>query len=254
MSCGGHNRSSFVKDCYSLQNNHWTKQAAGFSKAWDDYNLSNKALIMSTGTFVLGDDSSQVWKKGSAQWSNGPTPHQSGTFHQSCAAKINKYEFLVMGGFPADKFGKKVFKYNVIDKRWTPLHDMRTSRNGHACALFQEGSASYVVVTGGKESGTGGKLSFLSSTDLYYLNGTVIRGIPLEKKRYLFGLAFVEHPIPRLFAIGGHNSDGKFLNDIEIWDKNQVWKPAPMKLKHARDAFGHLVVPKSMVPDCKSMT
>ena len=75
-----------------------------------------------------------------------------------------------------------------------------------------------------------------------------------KRKDTFFGLAFVEHPIPRLFAIGGHNSDGKFLNDIEIWDKNQVWKPAPMKLKHARDAFGHLVVPKSMVPDCKSMT
>ena len=247
MSCGGY-EEEWIRDCYSLQNNLWTKQA-GLPLLLTNH-LSNKALMMSTGTYILSRSIGLIWKKGSDQWSQGPAPHEKGTFEDSCAAKINEDEFLVMGGYPTNKFGRKVFKYNVITEEWTQMHNMKTSRRDHACAFFQDGSSNYVVVTGGQNSGTSG---YLSSTDLYYLNGTVIRGTPLEKKRYRFGLAFVEHPLPRLFAIGGYNSDGKYLNDIEIWDKNQAWKPAPMKLKEARYSFGHLVVPKSLVPDCSPL-
>ena len=44
----------------------------------------------------------------------------------------------------------------------------------------------------------------------------------MEKKRYRFGLAFVEHPLPRLFAIGGYNSDDKYLNQFKYVFKLKV--------------------------------
>ena len=58
----------------------------------------------------------------------GPTPHPEGTFLDSCGAKISEEELLVMGGNPSNKYGKKVFKYNVRDKSWVLMDDLKTAR------------------------------------------------------------------------------------------------------------------------------
>ena len=161
-----------------------------------------------------------------------------------------------MGGVPKSKYGKKVFKYNVQDMTWTRMPDMTTARSLHACALFKDESASYVLVAGG----FGGNIydyrtinHYLASTEMYFLNGTVKQGKPLKEKRSNFRMIFIEEPAPRIYAIGGYDrttlfGPGKRLNSIEMWDNSKTWKMTSIKMKTPRNTFGAVGIPKSMMP------
>merc|ERR1719195_1566250 len=121
------------------------------------------------------------------------------------------------------------------------MPDMKTARSYHACALFKDESASYVLVAGGH---SGKKLA---STEMYFLNGTVKEVKPMKKKRAGLHMMFMNQPIPRIYAIGG--SDGKkYLDSIEVWDNSKTWKMTDIKMKTPRSGFGAVAIPKSMMP------
>ena len=183
-------------------------------------------------------------KKFSGQWGEGPTPHPKGTYKSPCVAKINEEELLVMGGWKPDEYGKKVFKYNVINKEWTRMHDLMIPRFDHACVLFQDGLSDYVLVAGGNSNDTR-----LADTELYFLNGTVVKGKPMNKARSWFSLNFVRAARPKVYAIGGKDEITR-LNDIEVWDSTQTWKYTSMRMMSKRNGYGSVAVPKSMLPQC----
>ena len=238
MACGG----TSGKACYALKKDKWVEQGE-FSGSLGSDQLDPAVASMSTGTFVFGETTSQIMKKGSGQWVAGPTPHREGTFKKACAAKISEEELLVMGGYPRDKYGKKVFKYNVQDKSWTKMDDLKTARYHHSCAMFQDGPSSYVLVAGGHDGS-----AYLSSTEIYYFNGTSVEGKPMNKARAWFSLKFIDTPKPRLYAIGG-STGSEYLNDVEFWDSSQTWTYTSRKMTSKKREIGSLVVPKSMLSD-----
>ena len=193
---------------------------------------------------------SQFWRKGSDKWEEGPAPpHPEGTFLGSCVAKIDEDNLLLMGGRPGKKYGKKVFKYNVPDKTWTPMPDMKIAWEDPACVLFKDESASYVLVAGGYTTAYS-----LASTEMYFLNGTVKESKPMKKKRAFFQIMFMDTPTPRVYAIGGFDVTlQEYHGSIEMWDNSKTWKMTNIKMKTPRRDFGAVFIPKSMMPeiDCQ---
>jgi len=244
--------------CYSLQKEGWRKHG-GFTQTLYG-NLGAKAVTMSTGVFVFGDTGrSQFMKKGSEQWESGPSLHPKGLSHSSCVAKISQDELLIMGGLPFDQDGnpvqlnnfnwtdqdKRVYKYNVRDKSWTKIHDMKTARKNHACAMFHDGPSSYILVAGGRT----GANTYTNSTEMYFLNGTVVEGTPMNEARGDFTMAFIESSEPRVYAIGGVTSRWPRLKSIEFWDSSLTWKYTNMEMMSKRGDYGSVTVPKSMLRD-----
>ena len=236
MSCGGYTGSGYTSTCYSFQRNNWTKTGA-FTNTFKYHNPV--AVAMSTGTFVLGKPRSQLWRKGSNKWEEGPEPHPDGTFYRGCVAKIDEDNLLVMGGSGyGKKYGKKVFKYNVQDMTWTPMPDMMTARSVHACALFKDKSASYVLVAGGYSG------KWLASTEMYFLNGTVKEGNPMTKKRGHFKMMFMAAPTAKIYAIGGSDGKSRYHDSVEMWDNTKTWEMTSIKMKTPLRKFGAVAVPE----------
>ena len=183
---------------------------------------------------------SQFWRKGSDKWEEGPAPpHPEGTFLGSCVAKIDEDNLLLMGGRPGKKYGKKVFKYNVPDKTWTPMPDMKIAREDPACVLFKDESASYVLVAGGYTTAYS-----LASTEMYFLNGTVKESKPMKKKRANFKMMFMDTPTPRIYAIGGSDGESRYHDSVEMWDNTKTWEMTSIKMKTPLRKFGAVAVPE----------
>ena len=111
-----------------------------------------KPLRMSTGTYIFGDKTSRFMRKGSSQWLMGPASHPHGTFASTCVTKVSEEELLTIGGKPIEKYGKKVFKYNVQKNAWSQMHDLKTAHHSHACVLFQDKQSKYVLISGYQKS------------------------------------------------------------------------------------------------------
>ena len=245
LTCGGEQEGgTYIKTCYFLENNKWTEEEA-FSEAMVP---RLNPFRMSTGTYLFGDKTSRFMRRGSSKWLMGPEPHPLGTFASTCVTKISEEELLTIGGKPTEEYGKKVFKYNVQKNTWSQMHDLKTARHSHACALFQDEQSKYVLVAGGRETNKTKVAN--ADTQIYFLNGTVSEGKSMTRARAYFSMAFFQDPEPKIYAIGGW-TDGKVrLDDIEVWDSTQAWSYSGTKLKTKRNGYGIVSVPKSMLPFC----
>ena len=123
--------------------------------------------------------------------------------------------------------------------------DMKTARQDHACVMFHDASSSYVLVAGGRS----GANTYSKSTEMYFLNGTVVEGTPMNEERGDFTMAFIEAPEPRVYAIGGVTSWWPRLKSIEFWDSSLTWKLSRVEMMSKRNGFGSVTVPKSMLRD-----
>ena len=148
----------------------------------------------------------------------------------SCAVQISRVEYIVLGGWSS----KKVRKYNVIDKKWVEMPDLKTIDYGyHACIFLPHVNPPYIIATGGYYKTT--------TTELYYLNGTSELAGELNFGRLYHNLVKVNENPPTVYVMGHEK-------EIEVWDEvNKQWNITDIELNPRRTYYGAIAVPQHTV-------
>ena len=182
------------------------------------------------------EKSSEILKHGTGRWIEGPTIPGEG-IRYGCGVVISKDELLLIGGFKTEY---RIIKYNVRNDTWTNQPDLRTERNGHQCAWFQN----QIFISGGWQG--------LKSVDILTLDPVLFynKGNALNVGRHLHGFGLIHHQGKlTLTAFGGTGSNFNKLDSVEVFDDTtRTWKlSTSLKLSEKKDAFQFLSVPSHII-------
>ena len=197
--------------------------------------MGRNIVNMKDGIHILRNDGdSYILKKGSMEWIDGETVDTGATFKRSCAVQISRGEYIVLGGVSS----KKVRKYNVVDKKWVEMPDLKKTYYGyHACVFLPHANPPYIIATGGSKPYHGP----LTTTELYYLNGTSELAGELNFGRRYHILVKVNANPPTVYVMG-------HKKEIEVWDEvNKQWNITDIELNPRRTKYGAIAVPQHTV-------
>ena len=236
LICGGYNNE---KTCLEMKQNNWEHHSSNLN---EKRRLAS-AVSMPTGVFIFGgEESKTTWEwlpSGTKVWKNGGTIPGSG-FREGCAVQTSKNEIALIGGEDTEK---QILKFNIESKKWTNYGNvLKQDRKFHSCVLFDK----QIIVSGGHVYP-----DYLSSTEIIDIQDLTTSKLSsnMVKSRSWHGLvvAHVQNKLSVL-AIGGYNSNDKYLDSIEIWNPTtKTWTMSDMKLSEGKGSFGYASVPTHLV-------
>ena len=166
------------------------------------------------------------WNSFSLPWANG-TNFTSFTSN-ACGVKINKNEFLVIGGIDTtqNKVVSTIVKIDMKNELVKELPGLKVSRAFHACELV---NGETILITGGKSSPdehTGGIVldeQYDLATEKSELNATSMKIPRYNHKLVLLG--------EKVFALGGRMANTSKVAMIEWFDSaTNSWREQPGEL------------------------
>ena len=221
--------------CLKLDGGSWSS----FADLKKERYQGHVAVSMEDKTFIYGgyenEKSSEILKHGSESWTEGPAVPGKGIRYGSGVA-ISKDELILIGGWKTEY---RIIKYTVSNDTWTYEPDLKTERNGHKCAWFQN----QIFVTGGWQG--------LKSVDILTFDPfNIVKGNDFNIGRHLHGFGLLHHQGKlTLTAFGGTGSAFNKLDSVEVFDDTTgTWKLSKsLKLSEKKDEFQFLSVPSHII-------
>ena len=185
-----------------------------------------------------------------------------------CLAQVNSRQIILTGGYGGEEgskaftgygadgdFGwsKSTYLFNIQDKTWTNVGDLRVERDDHGCAAFLFDSTSVVVVAGGdSKRAVGTTVEFLRMDELSK-GWQMGAKLPWSLDRFSLLASPSE---TSLLAVGG-NSNGASGYTVEHADtvlemkcssslRNCEWKALPEYLSSKRTDTVAMWLPKNL--------
>merc|ERR1712062_881725 len=126
-----------------------------------------------------------------------------------CSFPFNATHGLVTGGVQDWSRSANTWYVDLTTTRVTPGPTMKAGRSNHGCSVFQHGTKSFGIVSGGYNDYRGGKVDSTEMIGLDQESPTWTEGPKLPRK--LVGLALV-HTSQGTYALGG--SDGSKNSEV----------------------------------------
>ena len=151
MVCGGRGGENFeaFNKCWLLKEHEWMpwtnmRTARDYASALQIN--SSQALII--GGYENGNTlktTEFISSSGSVQGNDFPV-----TIYGHCSFPINSTHAMVTAGIQDRKFSAKTWFVDLTTTAVTPGPTMKTGRYVHGCSLFQHGTKSFGIVSGGQ--------------------------------------------------------------------------------------------------------
>ena len=146
--CGGREEKSINK-CFLYKEHQWmpwTNMGTARTRASAIQINPNQALIIG-GRDEYGYDlktTELISSSGSEEGKDFPV-----TIYDHCSFPINASHAIVTGGIQDGSRSASTWYMDLTTTRATPGPTTKTGRNWHGCSIFQDGTKSYGIVSGG---------------------------------------------------------------------------------------------------------
>ena len=164
--CGGENRDGSINKCF-LYNEHqwmpWTNMGTARRYASALQINPNQALIIGgtdENAYSL-KTTELISSSGSEEGTDFPV-----SISGHCSFPINSTHGIVTGGWQDGSISANTWLVDLATTTFTPGPTMKTARSFHGCSVFQKGTKSYGIVTGGMDIGR----RYLDSTEMINLD------------------------------------------------------------------------------------
>ena len=157
----------------------WTNMGTARSGASTIQINANQALIIG-GYGENGNPlktTELISSSGSKEWNDFPT-----TVAGHCSFPFNATHAMVTGGYQDGSVSANTWLVDLTTTTFTPGPAMKTGREMHGCAILQNGSKSFGIVSGGFNYYGGGELDSTEMIDLDQESPEWIEGMQGKSK------------------------------------------------------------------------
>ena len=161
--------SSYSKQCFIFQHHQWMP----FTNMTTLRSFASAIEVENGQTLIIGG---RKYDAGSAGWiefnttelisSSGSEEHNHlpVTISEHCSFKINATHALITGGKQRRSTSPRTWFVDLNSTTFKKGPNMKTRRHGHGCSVFQHGTKSYGIISGGWNGG------YLDSTEIIILD------------------------------------------------------------------------------------
>ena len=244
LTCGGELGffQGFSRSCFAYDKNkgNWTLHSSFAIKR-----IHAISITMENSVYVLGgitsSKTSEILESGSKTWIEGPEI-PDGVIH-SCGVRLNKNEFMVIGGFNEQSLAtKRILIYNIETNTWRNFSkELEIGRTKHACII----SDNNLLVIGGSDIDG----NTLKDTEIIPLDSEAnVKHVDLNVPRKNFGVTeLLTDEGSRVLVFGGQTRNG-LISSVEEWSAlEKKWKLSDITLSGARADFGFATIPLSVL-------